>query len=468
MAVFLRRCSNRAAEKFVFGNLATSARGTLITSCESALFVVFMLANASSSSPTAAESSSSIVESRISFKNASSNLTGLIRHPRSFTRKSVVTWCSFGSDLVINSITPGWTSMNTDTWNGSTLGSLSDDLLLLLGWSKYPNRRRSAPSVSHTRAPPRLQNISLIKIVFSVVMGPKAPALNHVVENPDTIRMGAATGSATIRPLAFGDGSEECVLIILNQEIRLPVEEFNKLWRSSRLVVCADGGANRLFKYAQKHGLDPKELVPDYIIGDLDSIDPDVAAYYVSNGTRMKKQASQYFWDLDKSVTLCYFALFCPDFNLDDYDDHDGLSTQKTTIKNDLEQNVLVYLLGSIGGRFDQTLQTTAQLLKYHTTIPNFRFIMRNNEYDEYILFVPAGQTFVALPQREKTPSGRLQIVGLLPLYGPVRLSTKGLKWDVTDWESSMAGSISSSNAQVGDTGFFIDSSGPLLINIEI
>ena len=36
-------------------------------------------------------------------------------------------------------------------------------------------------------------------------------------------------------------------------------------------LICADGGANSAFKY---------EFVPDYIIGDLDSIKPEIYDYY--------------------------------------------------------------------------------------------------------------------------------------------------------------------------------------------
>jgi len=35
---------------------------------------------------------------------------------------------------------------------------------------------------------------------------------------------------------------------------------------------------------------------------------------------------------------------------------------------------------------------------------------------------------------------------GIIPLYGPSRISTKGLQWDVQDWETQMGGRVSTSN----------------------
>lgn len=36
--------------------------------------------------------------------------------------------------------------------------------------------------------------------------------------------------------------------------------------------------------------------------------------------------------------------------------------------------------------------------------------------------------------------------VGIIPLEGPSTISTKGLEWDVTDWDTRIGGRISTSN----------------------
>jgi thiamine pyrophosphokinase len=41
--------------------------------------------------------------------------------------------------------------------------------------------------------------------------------------------------------------------------------------------------------------------------------------------------------------------------------------------------------------------------------------------------------------------------VGILPLYGPSVITTKGLEWDVTDWETKMGANVSTSNHIIGN-----------------
>jgi thiamine pyrophosphokinase len=42
--------------------------------------------------------------------------------------------------------------------------------------------------------------------------------------------------------------------------------------------------------------------------------------------------------------------------------------------------------------------------------------------------------------------------VGIIPLQEPSRITTKGLEWDVTDWETRMGGRISTSNHVLPET----------------
>jgi len=42
--------------------------------------------------------------------------------------------------------------------------------------------------------------------------------------------------------------------------------------------------------------------------------------------------------------------------------------------------------------------------------------------------------------------------VGIVPLQEPSRISTKGLEWDVTDWDTQMGGRISTSNHVLPET----------------
>lgn len=61
--------------------------------------------------------------------------------------------------------------------------------------------------------------------------------------------------------------------------------------KHAALILCADGGANR----AREHG-----IVPDFIIGDLDSILPETRAAFPQ--TQYIHRPSQYATDLEKTL----------------------------------------------------------------------------------------------------------------------------------------------------------------------
>ena len=66
-------------------------------------------------------------------------------------------------------------------------------------------------------------------------------------------------------------------LIMVNSESMDP-SIATKLWDNFNVKICADGGANRLYDglLPEKRGL----YLPDFIIGDLDSMRDDVEEYY--------------------------------------------------------------------------------------------------------------------------------------------------------------------------------------------
>ena len=65
-------------------------------------------------------------------------------------------------------------------------------------------------------------------------------------------------------------------------------------------VKGANGGANRL--YERREGNEREERIPSNIVGDLDSIRPEVHEYYRSHGTKIIKDDDQNEIDFDKSL----------------------------------------------------------------------------------------------------------------------------------------------------------------------
>jgi uncharacterized Rossmann fold enzyme len=67
-----------------------------------------------------------------------------------------------------------------------------------------------------------------------------------------------------------------CLIIINSPSVDFNIVE--KLWKHTDIKICADGGANRLFtgiKHDQR-----KDFIPNYIVGDLDSLENHVRDYY--------------------------------------------------------------------------------------------------------------------------------------------------------------------------------------------
>ena len=117
-----------------------------------------------------------------------------------------------------------------------------------------------------------------------------------------------------------GEIRDRSALLFLNQAIQIPFNLFDQLWQSHSVKVCADGGANRLYEYLGQHDLrdsvpnsgDPngkkaelyKSYLPNYIIGDLDSLRDDTRKIYESLGVAVIQQTTQYSTDLMKSINL--------------------------------------------------------------------------------------------------------------------------------------------------------------------
>ena len=61
------------------------------------------------------------------------------------------------------------------------------------------------------------------------------------------------------------------------------------------------------------------------------------------------------------------------------------------------------------------------------------------------------------------------QNVGILPIFGPTKISTRGLEWDVEDWETWMGGPVSTSNHVVSEDGIIgIRTEGKVLFTVEM
>mmetsp|Transcript_11503 Transcript_11503/g.15003 ORF Transcript_11503/g.15003 Transcript_11503/m.15003 type:complete len:316 (-) Transcript_11503:421-1368(-) len=220
---------------------------------------------------------------------------------------------------------------------------------------------------------------------------------------------------------------EVFALIILNTNCCGP--SFQRLWDISTFHLCADGGANRL------HDSLPPPLrnkyVPSVIKGDLDSLRDDVKDFYRDLGTKIIRDGDQNCNDFYKCLNELnrLREVNCPD------------------------KKMTVLALGAFGGRFDQEMASINACFEWQT----FERIMLVSEDNLGFLLVPGVHKIV--------PNHFLEgpTCGLLPIGGPISsVTTKGLKWNLSNDSLKFGGLVSSSN-QIVDSVVEITNSDPLL-----
>ncbi|KAF4125509.1 thiamine pyrophosphokinase [Geosmithia morbida] len=224
------------------------------------------------------------------------------------------------------------------------------------------------------------------------------------------------------RLLQIRDNVPEFALLILNQPLRNGTS-LRSLWKNSSLRIAADGGANRLHELSSFRG---KFANLQAIIGDLDSLTPSVREFYTSQPTpaQVVHDKDQHSTDFGKAITW---------------------------IRKKHPEGIDIVAMGGIGGRLDQGLSQLHHLYLFQ----------QDDNYASGRIFLLSGSSLTFLL---KSGSHRIHIrgedddssisqndvfgkyVGIIPLKEPSRITTRGLQWDVVDWETQMGGRISTSN----------------------
>jgi thiamine pyrophosphokinase len=263
------------------------------------------------------------------------------------------------------------------------------------------------------------------------------------------------------------DGCCSTAMIILNAPLR-PTRLFHTLWGVAKYRICADGAANRLRSLNERHlqnaslsvssantwggaTITPSandeggtmRLVPNLIIGDLDSITDETKAYY--RDVRTVQVLDQDRNDLDKALEAA--AAY---------------------------RRVVVF--GAFGGRLDQQMASIQALYCY----PDREIFL----YDDtsMAVLVPAGETSIFLATTTSTTTTSTTTntqhavvsegptCGLIPVGRPVRsITTTGLQWNLHEQGMEFGGLVSTSNRVVPDNReVTIVSSEPLVFTAEL
>jgi len=148
------------------------------------------------------------------------------------------------------------------------------------------------------------------------------------------------------------------------------------------IIICADGGANNAYKM---------NIIPDYIIGDLDSIDSTTTTYFKKNHkTKIINDQNQEKTDLELAISLA-----------------ESLHPDE------------IFIFGAIGDRIDHTLANILCLTKINPDI-TAKIIDEKN--------------ILELVDKPSEIKGYTEdIISVIPLTQIVGLSYEGMKWPVSN-----------------------------------
>jgi len=204
------------------------------------------------------------------------------------------------------------------------------------------------------------------------------------------------------------------IALISGAEIRNGDGFIRFLEREKVLIICADGGANHL------RG---SNIAPALIVGDMDSISPDLLDLFATRGVRIERHPRR------KEQTDTALALQA------------ALSLKP--------ESVSIY--GALGGRIDHTWANIALLAKRET-----RWLVKI--VDENCEVIVASQT-----TRIKGYAG--QIVSLFPFDGEAcGITLSGFEYELVNGTMQSADPYGISNVLLGEEGIIHVRSGKLLV----
>lgn len=197
------------------------------------------------------------------------------------------------------------------------------------------------------------------------------------------------------------------ILVVLNNDLGFGSDcsLFLRLWNKSFYRVCADGGANKIFHLN-------KELIPDAVCGDFDSIDDSVKTYFTRKQVNILYDKDQDTTDLDKT-----------------------LNHIKSKFSNCMNLNICIF--GAFGGRFDHEMAHINRCFVYESVFKSI-FLL---SHQTATVLLNTGEHLIILDKNQANEK-----IGLIPIGEPSIITTKGLKWDVTDCKTKFGGNISTSN----------------------
>jgi thiamine pyrophosphokinase len=185
---------------------------------------------------------------------------------------------------------------------------------------------------------------------------------------------------------------------------------------SGEIIICADGAANKLRDL---------EIVPNVIIGDLDSILKENLEWFIDK-CNIIKLTDQYSTDLEKALKLALlYNASCVD------------------------------IYGTSGGRLDHTLSNLSILYKFKN---NFSIHVIEDKGWGFFVDAEKGPVTVVFSSKPK------EIISLIPMQKVCGITTSGLMYPLIDESLIWGKSEGQSNQAVAEEIRISISSGVLFI----
>ncbi|XP_045077509.1 thiamin pyrophosphokinase 1-like [Coregonus clupeaformis] len=206
-------------------------------------------------------------------------------------------------------------------------------------------------------------------------------------------------------------GTQKICLIILNQP--LEKDYLHTHWSKDLLRACADGEANQLYVITAGQR---DSFLPDYISGDFDSITAEVKAFYTEKECQLTERSDQELTDFTKCLAIMV----------------DEIKRQPLQVDT-------IVTLGGLAGRFDKTLASVETL--YHAL---------NMTQLPLVVLQECSLAYLLRPGRRHRLGVNTGLEGkwcsLIPIGGPCRTHTTGLKWNNDNQVLQFGRLVSTSN----------------------
>ncbi|KAI9350596.1 thiamine pyrophosphokinase [Zopfochytrium polystomum] len=288
---------------------------------------------------------------------------------------------------------------------------------------------------------------------FLVSPPPPAEAQSWAATAATNDETGAARNYDS-RSLPQNSSVAPAALIVLNQPI-CDIRYLERIWSSTVIHVCADGGANRLYDGLGDDGL-RQTFLPDEILGDLDSLRLDVREFYEKQNVPVTRIRDQDSTDFGKCVRRIReieagsAAAAIPPSSVSS--PTPTLAVHQSSRPGSLEPRLPpgtlhdLVVLGSLGGRFDHTMASIHSAFQ----IDSRRHVYLVSNDSIAMLLRPGSKHVIRCNLDVEGPT-----CGIIPFGCAVALvRTTGLKWNLDhSMPLSFGTLVSTSNAFADQLG---------------